>query len=110
MPANFLYVGLIHLALPQARIIHVRRDQRDTCLSCYSKLFSAPQDFSYDFGELGRYYRQYDSLMTHWRKTLPAGRMLEVRYEDVIGDLETWARWNHQGLRFEVGSCLPRLS
>jgi hypothetical protein len=103
MPANFLYVGLIHLALPQARIIHVRRDPRDTCLSCYSKLFSAPQEFSYDLAELGRYYRQYDSLMTHWRKTLPRGRMLEVRYEDVIGDLETWARRivKHCGLKWD---------
>jgi hypothetical protein len=103
MPANFVYVGLIHLALPQARIIHVRRDPRDTCLSCYSKLFSAPQDFTYDLAELGRYYRQYDRLMGHWRKTLPAGRMLEVRYEDVIDDLETWARRivDHCGLDWD---------
>jgi tetratricopeptide (TPR) repeat protein len=103
MPANFLYVGLIHLALPQARIIHVRRDPRDTCLSCYSKLFSAPQDFTYDLAELGRYYRQYDSLMTHWREALPADRMLEVRYEDVIGDLERWARRivKHCGLKWD---------
>jgi tetratricopeptide (TPR) repeat protein len=103
MPANFLYVGLIHLALPQARIIHVRRDPRDTCLSCYSKLFSAPQDFTYDLAELGRYYRQYDGLMTHWRETLPPGRMLEVRYEDVIDDLETWARRivKHCGLKWD---------
>lgn len=103
MPANFLYVGLIHLALPQARIIHVRRDPRDTCLSCYSKLFSASQDFTYDLAELGRYYRQYDSLMTHWRKALPPGRMLEVRYEDVIDDLESWARRivDHCGLDWD---------
>jgi tetratricopeptide (TPR) repeat protein len=103
MPANFLYIGLIHLALPQARIIHVRRDPRDTCLSCYSKLFSAPQDFTYDLAELGRYYRQYDRLMTHWRKALPPGRMLEVRYEDVIDDLETWARRivDHCGLDWD---------
>ena len=52
MPANFLYAGLIHLALPRARIIHVLRDARDTCLSCYSKLFAAEQNFTYDLSEL----------------------------------------------------------
>jgi tetratricopeptide (TPR) repeat protein len=92
MPANFLFLGLIHLALPGARIIHVMRDPRDTCLSCYSKLFSAPQDFTYDLRELGRYYRKYDELMTHWREVLPKGRMLEVRYEDVVADLDASAR------------------
>jgi tetratricopeptide (TPR) repeat protein len=92
MPGNFLFLGLIHLALPGARIIHVLRDPRDTCLSCYSKLFTAEQNFSYDLGELGRYYRKYVELMAHWRDVLPEGRMLEIRYEDVIADLEGSAR------------------
>lgn len=92
MPANFLYAGLIHLALPRARIIHVLRDPRDTCLSCYSKLFTAEQNFAYDLGELGRYYRKYAELMAHWRAVLPAGSMLEIRYEDVVADLEASAR------------------
>jgi tetratricopeptide (TPR) repeat protein len=92
MPANFLYAGLIHLALPEARIIHVVRDPRDTCLSCYSKLFTAEQNFAYDLGELGRYYGKYAELMAHWRDVLPEGRILEVRYEDVIADLEVSAR------------------
>jgi tetratricopeptide (TPR) repeat protein len=92
MPANFVFLGLIHLALPHARIIHVMRDPRDTCLSCYSKLFSAPQDFTYDLGELGRYYCKYAELMDHWRAVLPKGRVLDIRYEDVIADLETSAR------------------
>ncbi len=107
MPGNFVFVGLIHMALPDAHIVHVRRDARDTCLSCYSKLFSAPQEFTYDLAELGRYYRQYESLMTHWRETLPRGRMLEVRYEDVIADLETWARRiiDHCGLDWDP-TCL----
>jgi tetratricopeptide (TPR) repeat protein len=107
MPGNFVFVGLIHMALPDARIIHVRRDPRDTCLSCYSKLFSAPQDFTYDLAELGRYYRQYDRLMTHWRETLPRGRVLEVHYEDVIADLETWARRivHHCGLDWDA-ACI----
>ncbi len=92
MPANFLFLGLIHLALPTAHIIHVLRDPRDTCLSCFSKLFTAEQDFTYDLGELGRYYRKYAELTAHWRDVLPEGRVLEIRYEDVIADLEASAR------------------
>jgi hypothetical protein len=92
MPADFLFVGLIHLALPGARIIHVNRDPRDTCLSCYSKLFTAEQNFSYDLGELGRYYRKYAGLMAHWRDLLPQRRMLEIHYEDVVDDLEASSR------------------
>jgi tetratricopeptide (TPR) repeat protein len=103
MPANFLLLGLIHLALPGAHIIHVLRDPRDTCLSCYSKLFTAEQDFTYELGELGRYYRKYAELMAHWRKVLPPGRMLEIRYEDVIADLEGSARRivDHCGLDWD---------
>jgi tetratricopeptide (TPR) repeat protein len=92
MPANFLFLGMVHMALPDARIIHVLRDPRDTCLSCFSKLFTAEQNFTYELGELGRYYRKYAELMAHWREALPEGRMLEVRYEDVIADLEGSAR------------------
>jgi tetratricopeptide (TPR) repeat protein len=93
MPSNFYYVGLIRLALPNAHIIHVRRDAVDTCLSCFSKLFvGAAQPFSYDLGELGRYWRQYDALMAHWRQILPEGAMLEIQYEDLVGNLETHAR------------------
>jgi hypothetical protein len=103
MPANFLYAGLIQLALPRARIIHVLREPRDTCLSCYSKLFTAEQNFTYDLGELGRYYRKYAGLMAHWRDVLPEGRMLEIRYEDVIDDLEGSARQliEHCGLDWD---------
>ncbi len=103
MPANFMFLGLIHLALPGARIIHVVRDPRDTCLSCYSKLFTAEQDFSYDLGELGRYYRKYAELMDHWRAVLPAGRVLDIRYEDVVADLEGAARrlLDHCGLEWD---------
>jgi hypothetical protein len=88
MPANFLYAGLIHLMLPEARIIHCRRDPIDTCLSCYSKLFSAEQSFSYDQAELGRFYRDYQTLMAHWRALLPADRFIEVDYEQVVEDPE----------------------
>jgi hypothetical protein len=103
MPANFLYAGLIHLALPRARIVHVLREPRDTCLSCYSKLFTEEQNFTYDLGELGRYYRKYAELMAHWRDVLPEARMLEIRYEDVIADLEGSARRlvDHCGLDWD---------
>jgi tetratricopeptide (TPR) repeat protein len=92
MPANFFYVGLIRLALPNARIIHTRRNAVDTCLSCFSKHFVGQQNYSYDLGELGRYWCQYDALMAHWRKILPEDAMLEIRYEDVVADIETQAR------------------
>ena len=92
LPSNFLFAGLIHLALPRARIIHVKRDAVDTCVSCYSLLFAEDQPFAYDLGELGHYYRAYEAVMQHWRSVLPPGRMLEVRYEDLVGDLEGQAR------------------
>src|SRR5712691_9476370 len=92
MPSLFMYLGLIHLALPRARIIHVMRSPLDTCLSAYSKLFVQGQHFTYNLGELGRYYRRYAGLMAHWRGLLPPGRLLEISYEAVIADLETEAR------------------
>ncbi len=92
MPSNFLFVGLIHLALPRARIIHVRRDPVDTCLSCFSLLFSEDQPFAYDLAELGRYYKAYEALMAHWRAILPQGSMLELQYEDLVADIEAQAR------------------
>ena len=92
MPANFFYIGLIRLTLPNARIIHTRRDPVDTCLSCFSRLFSGEQDFTYDLGELGRYYRRYAGLMAHWRRLLPPGAMLEVDYESLVADIEAGAR------------------
>ena len=92
MPSNYYFVGLIHLAMPNAKIIHTVRDPVDTCISCFSKLFTAEQNHTYDLGELGRYYRRYERLMAHWRRVLPAGRILDVRYEDVVADIEGAAR------------------
>ena len=92
MPANFRVAGLIHLALPNAVIIHTTRDPSDTCLSCFSKLFAETQNHTYDLAELGRYYRGYRKLMDHWRRVLPADRILDVSYEDVVADLEGQAR------------------
>jgi tetratricopeptide (TPR) repeat protein len=107
MPSNFVFAGLIHLVLPNARIIHARRDPLDTCFSCFSLLFSGNQPYAYDLGELGRYYRAYDRLMTHWRTVLPEGVMIEVNYEDLVDDLEIYARRiiAHCGLDWEE-ACL----
>jgi hypothetical protein len=92
MPFNFRHAGLIALALPNARIIHCRRDAIDTCLSCYARKFVEGVDFAYDLGELGLYHRGYQRLMDHWRAVLPAERFIEVDYEAVVGGLETEAR------------------
>ena len=109
MPNNFLHAGIIHLALPGARIIHCRRDPVDTCLSCYSKLFTTGQEFSYDMAELGGYFRAYAALMAHWRAVLPSGSFIEVEYEKIVSDLEGEARrliafcgldWDAACLRF----------
>ena len=107
MPLNFRFAGLIHLALPHARIIHVRRDPIDTCLSCFSKLFAGDQPYSYDLAELGRFYRYYEALMEHWRRVLPPDVMLEVQYEEVTDDLEGQARRlvAHCGLEWD-DACL----
>lgn len=92
MPGNFLYAGLIPLILPGARIIHIRRDPVDTCLSCYTKLFGGQQPFTYDMTELGTFYRLYERLMAHWREVLPAQSFIETDYETVVDDLEGEAR------------------
>jgi tetratricopeptide (TPR) repeat protein len=101
-PFNFIHVGMIHLALPNARFIHSRRTPVETCLSNFSRLFH-DVPFSYDLGELGRYYRAYDTLMAHWRKVLPPGVMIEVDYEDLVEDLEGNVRrmLDHCGLDWD---------
>jgi tetratricopeptide (TPR) repeat protein len=109
MPSNFLHAGVLHLALPQARMIHVRRDAADTCFSCYTKLFAGPQAFAYDLRELGGFYQGYEGLMAHWRQVLPADRFIEVEYEALVADFEPQARrlldfcgldWDEACLRF----------
>lgn len=109
LPGNMALVGLIHLAFPDAHIIHCVREPRDTCVSCFSKLFTTGHAFSYELGELGRFYRLYQELMQHWRTVLPAGRMLEIQYENLITDTEIQTRrllefcglpWDDRCLRF----------
>lgn len=87
MPANFLYTGLIPLVLPNAKIIHCRRNPVDTCFSIFMRLFTTGQYFSYDQNELGQYYRLYQDLMAHWQTVMPS-RMHTVRYEDMVEDPE----------------------
>ncbi|MBV8751461.1 MAG: sulfotransferase [Hyphomicrobiales bacterium] len=108
LPANFANLGLACLAVPNVRIVHVRRDPLDTCLSCFSKLFAQDQlHFAYDLAELGRYYRAYARLMEHWRTVLPPGRMLELQYEEVVADPKPHARrlLAHCGLEWDA-ACL----
>ena len=91
MPDNFRWLGLIHLALPNARFIHTRRDAVDTCLSCFSKLFDN-LPYTYNLAELGRYYNAYAALMEHWGAVLPPGIVLDVQYEELVADFERQAR------------------
>jgi len=103
LPGNVDNVGLIHLALPDARIVHLERDPVDTCLSVYFQDFSSAHAYATDFGDLAHYYRSYLDLMTHWRSVLPAGIILDVPYEQLVGDPETWSRRmvDHVGLPWD---------
>jgi len=92
MPANFFAVPLIHLMLPNAKIIHVKRNPVDTCVSCFTRLFHRKQEHTYDLAELGRYYADYARLMDHWRRVLPAGAFYDVQYEAIVADMEGEAR------------------
>ncbi len=92
MPLNFLYAGLIALALPGARIVHCRRDALDCCLSNYTRLFQDQNVFAYDLEELGRFHRAYQRLMAHWRSVLPPDRFLELDYEALVAEPEVQAR------------------
>lgn len=110
---NYYFVGLIHLLFPNAKIINTLRDPVDTCLSAFTKLFKDDMPHSYDLGDIGRYYKQYEALMEHWRSVLPSGVMMTVQYEDVVQDTETVAKqilefvglpWNDVCLEFHKSS------
>jgi len=92
MPANYELLGPIHLALPNAKIIHLRRNPVDTCISIYMTPNRVPIEFAYDRSNIVFAYRQYQRLMDHWRHVLPPDRFIEVNYEDVVADRETQAR------------------
>ena len=102
MPNNFRHIGLIHLVLPNAKIIDARREPMACCFSNFKQLFAEGQEFTYGLTEIGRYYRAYQDLMAHWVRVLP-GKVLRVRYEDVVDDLEAQVRriLEHCGLPWE---------
>jgi hypothetical protein len=108
MPGNFTVLGLIHAILPNAKIIHSRRHPVETCLSNYRIHFAEGQLWSYNLRELGRHYKRYAKLMDHWRREFPDA-MLDVRYEDIVADVEGQAKriidyleldWNDNCLNF----------
>jgi tetratricopeptide (TPR) repeat protein len=106
MPNNFHHVGLIHLILPNAKIIDARRHPMAGCFSCFKQLFARGQTFTYDLTDLGRYYRDYVALMDHWDTVLP-GRVHRVQYEEMVADSESEIRrlLEYCGLEFEE-QCL----
>ena len=91
MPNNFRHIGLIHLILPNAKIIDARRAPMDCCFSGFKQLFAEGQEFTYGLHEVGRYYADYVDLMEHWDAVLP-GKVLRVQHEDVLDDVEAQTR------------------
>ena len=91
-PVNSDYLGIVHSVFPDARVIYMRRDPIDTCLSCYFQHFMTGLNFTLDLSDLAHYYRGHQRLMDHWRKVLPPGFILEVPYEELVADQETWSR------------------
>ena len=108
MPKNFLFIGMIALGLPQAKIIHCLRSPLDTCLSCYALNFPGGQEFTYDQSDLGRYYRSYRKLMNHWHDVLP-DRIMDISYEEIVAKPELYTqnlldycglKWDQRCLNF----------
>jgi predicted Zn-dependent protease len=102
MPNNFRHIGLIHLMLPNAKIIDARREPMACCFSNLKQLFAQGQEFTYSVEDIARYYRTYLALMQHWDEALP-GRVLRVHHEDIVADLESSVRriLDYCGLPFE---------
>ncbi len=107
-PNNFEHIGLLHLILPNAKIINARRHPLDSCYGSYKQLFAKGQPFTYDLIEIGEYYLQYQRIMDHWHDVLP-GKVLDVQYEEVVADLDGQVRrildyceldWEDSCLRF----------
>ena len=106
LPNNFPFVGLMHLILPNTKVINARRHPFDSCLGGYKQLFGQGQNFTYDMLDLAHYYKQYDAMMKYWHDVLP-GKVLDVHYEVTVTDLESQVRriLDHCGLPFEE-SCV----
>jgi hypothetical protein len=110
-PLNFLFAGLIHLALPAARIVHTRRDLRDTGLSCYEQYFTSGQEWSFDLADIGHYAAAYRSLMNHWGSQL-ADEILDLDYETLVSDPDNTIRalLAHCALDFQEACLTPERS
>jgi hypothetical protein len=106
MPNNFRHLGLIHLMLPNAKIIDARREAMACCFSNFKQLFAAGQEFTYSLEDIARYYRTYIELMDHWNAVLP-GRILRLQHEELVDDFEGQVRrlLDFLGLDFEP-ACL----
>ncbi len=91
MPLNFLFLGLIAMALPQAKFVHCVRDPMDTCFSCYQQEFSAAVDFAWDLSDLAKFYQAYQDLMAHWNGEL-GRRIYQISYEKLVADAEPQTR------------------
>jgi hypothetical protein len=106
MPNNFRHLALIHLILPNARIIDARREPMACCFSNFKQLFASGQQFTYSIEDIARYYRMYAGLMAHWDAALP-GKVLRVQHETVVEDLQGNVRriLDFCGLEFEP-ACL----
>lgn len=91
MPFNFHLIGFIQLILPNAKIIHVKRNPIDTCMGCYKLPFNDQHEFTYNLTELGHYYGQYDRLMKHWHTLLP-GKIFEIEYETLVSNQDAQTR------------------
>ena len=106
MPNNFQHVGLIHLILPNSKIIDARRHPMGGCFSGFKQLFARGQTFTYGLEEIGKYYRDYVRVMDHWDEVLP-GRVHRVQYEEMVADTENQIRalLEYCGLEFEE-QCL----
>lgn len=91
-PTNSDHLGLIHSVFPKARIIYMRRDPIDTCLSCYFQQFSLALNFTLDLSDLAHYYQEHQRLIAHWRAVLPPGAILDVPYAELVANPEEWTR------------------
>ena len=109
MPGNFMYLGLVHAAFPNARIIHMQRHPIDICLSIYFQHLNTAHSYANDLDNIAHYYNEYIRMMEHWSSTLPQNAILHVPYEKLVADQEGWTRkmlefvdlpWNERCLEF----------
>ncbi|MCP4411189.1 MAG: sulfotransferase [Gammaproteobacteria bacterium] len=118
MTTNFIYIGMIRILFPNSKVIHCKRDPRDTCLSCFKNNFEGYLPFTYDLTELGQYFCIYQRLMSHWHTVLP-GYIFDIQYEDLITDQETETRkmidycglcWDEKCLSFHKSDRIVKTS